>query len=237
MQEIIDFFGKELTVSIATDHGGFELKNKIADYLSAKGLKVVDCGAHTIDPEDDYPDFGNEAAKMVSFGTADIAVVICTSGVGMGIIANRYHGVRAVMGDVEKRVISSREHNASNVIIIPGNLLSFEQATALIDTWLSVPFSKAERHVRRLKNWKLQVMMISQLCVLPILKSPPASTKKQSVRMTVLNLSPAKTSPAAPSAPLRAQFLPTNMPKAIPANVTTTAASTLTKWNPSPLNA
>ena len=152
MQEIIDFFGKELTVSIATDHGGFELKNKIADHLSSKGLKVVDCGAHSVDPEDDYPDFGNTAAKMVSLGCADIAVLICTSGVGMGIIANRYHGVRAVMGDVEKRVISSREHNASNVIIIPGNLLSFEQASSLIDTWLSVPFSGAERHVRRLKK-------------------------------------------------------------------------------------
>ena len=164
MQEIIDFFGKELTVSIATDHGGFELKNKIADYLSAKGLKVVDCGAHTIDPEDDYPDFGNTAAKMVSLGAADIAVVICTSGVGMGIIANRYHGVRAVMGDVEKRVISSREHNASNVIIIPGNLLSFEQATSLIDTWLSVPFSKAERHVRRLQ--KLETLSYDDIAAL-----------------------------------------------------------------------
>ena len=164
MQEIIDFFGKELTVSIATDHGGFELKNKIADYLSATGLKVVDCGAHSLDPEDDYPDFGNTAAKMVSLGAADIAVVICTSGVGMGIIANRHHGVRAVMGDVEKRVISSREHNASNVIIIPGNLLSFEQATALIDTWLSVPFSKAERHVRRLQ--KLETLSYDDIAAL-----------------------------------------------------------------------
>ena len=164
MQEIVDFFGKELTVSIATDHGGFELKNKIADYLSSKGLKVVDCGAHAIDPEDDYPDFGNEAAKMVSKGCADIGVVICTSGVGMGIIANRWHGVRAVMGDVEKRVRSSREHNASNVIIIPGNLLSFEEAAKLIDIWLSVPFSGAERHVRRLQ--KLEVLSYDDIAAL-----------------------------------------------------------------------
>ena len=152
MQEITDFAGKDLIVSIATDHGGFELKNQIAAYLSEKGCKVVDCGAHTLDPEDDYPDFGTEAARMVSTGEANIGVVICTSGVGMGIAANRFHGVRAVMGDVEKRVISSREHNASNVIIIPGNLLSFDQAKALIDTWLATPFSNAERHIRRLKK-------------------------------------------------------------------------------------
>ena len=59
MQEIVDFSGKDLTVSIASDHGGFELKNKIAESLSASGLKIVDCGAHTLDSGDDYPDFGS----------------------------------------------------------------------------------------------------------------------------------------------------------------------------------
>ncbi|MBQ7209146.1 MAG: serine hydroxymethyltransferase [Lentisphaeria bacterium] len=152
MQEIIDFYGKPLTVSIATDHGGFELKNKVAAYLAAKGLKVADCGAHTPDPEDDYPDFGAAAARMVSTGEADIGIVICTSGVGMGIVANRFHGVRAVMADVEVRVRSSREHNASNMLIFPGNLLTYEQVISLLDIWLGIPFSKAERHIRRLKK-------------------------------------------------------------------------------------
>ena len=152
MQEIVDFSGKDLTVSIASDHGGFELKNKIAESLSANGIKIVDCGAHTLDSGDDYPDFGSKAAKMVSCGKADAGILICTSGVGMGIVANRFHGVRAVAGDCEANVRSSRDHNASNVIVIPAKKYTAEQAVELIRMWLSAPFSGDARHVRRLKK-------------------------------------------------------------------------------------
>ena len=98
MVEIKDWYGKEpLTMVIATDHGGFEMKKVLVAALTGKGIKITDIGPFTLDPQDDYPDFAGDAARAVSLGKADCGLLICRSGVGMGINANRFHNVRAVI--------------------------------------------------------------------------------------------------------------------------------------------
>jgi len=149
--KIKDWFGKkELTIAIAGDHGGFEFKNKLAAKLSGMGHKVLDKGPCKADPADDYSDFGSELGFAMVKGQADCGILICRSGVGMGITANRFHGVRAAVVTDEKVAKSSRDHNCSNVLVIPADIVSFEAAEKLVKTWLSTPFSKDERHERRL---------------------------------------------------------------------------------------
>ena len=148
--EIVDIFGKSLTITLAADHGGFEMKKEIAAFLTAKSHKVVDCGAFVVDPDDDYSLFGAAAAKQVSLGTADAAVLFCRSGVGMGIVANRFHNVRAVVTGVADVAVRSREHNATNVLVLAGDKMTADEAKNIIERWLATPFTFEERHSRRL---------------------------------------------------------------------------------------
>ncbi len=152
---IKDWYGKKLTMTIAADHGGFELKNELAKLLAAKGIEVRDMGPSSYDAEDDYPDFGVPAAREVYLGQADCAVLLCRSGVGMGIGANRFHNVRAVITNCPETARKSREHNCSNVLVLGGDKIDSEQAMKIIDAWISTPFSGEERHARRLE--KLEV--------------------------------------------------------------------------------
>ena len=112
--------GTALKIAIAADHGGFRQKAELAAWLEAKKCRVIDCGPFTFDAEDDYSDFGAPAAQAVARGEADAAVLICRSGVGMGIVANRFHGVRAVVAGDAATARKSREHNCSNVLVLPG---------------------------------------------------------------------------------------------------------------------
>ncbi len=153
MRKIADWSTKkELTIAIAGDHGGFEFKKKLAAMLSAMKHKVLDKGPFKADPSDDYSDFGAELGFAIVKGKADCGILICRSGVGMGITANRFHNVRAAVVTDEKVAKSSRDHNCSNVLVIPADIVSFETAEKLVKTWLSTPFSKDERHVRRLEK-------------------------------------------------------------------------------------
>ena len=152
MKKITDIANRKLTITLGADHGAFESKNAIAEFLRAKGHTVIDCGAHVMDKEDDYPDFAVPAASAVSNGTADAAILFCRSGVGMGIAANRYHGVRAAVCDAKKTVLSSRQHNCSNCLILGGDILSLEEMKEFIDLWLSTDYSGDARHTRRLEK-------------------------------------------------------------------------------------
>jgi len=151
MHEIIDWNGKPgLTVGIATDHGGFGIKKTLAGFLSSQGYTVKDFGPQAFDAQDDYSDFGSELARAISLGEIEIGVLVCRSGVGMGMNANRFHGVRAVVADSEEVVKSSREHNCSNVLVFQGDYINAEEAEKMIRIWISTPFSGDARHVRRL---------------------------------------------------------------------------------------
>ncbi|MFA6568350.1 MAG: RpiB/LacA/LacB family sugar-phosphate isomerase, partial [Victivallales bacterium] len=153
MRKITDWVGKKvLTIAIAGDHGGLEFKNKLISKLNGMGHKTIDAGPFKADPCDDYSDFGAELGFAIVKGKADCGILICRSGVGMGITANRFHNVRAAVVSDANVAKSSRDHNCSNVLVIPADLISFEDAEKIVKTWMSTPFSKDERHVRRLEK-------------------------------------------------------------------------------------
>ncbi len=151
MQNIVDWYGKDgLTVGIASDHGGFELKNSLVQFLTELGYACKDFGPACYDAGDDYSDFGSDAAKAVSLGEIDLGILICRSGIGMSIDANRFHGVRAAVAYSMAAVKSGREHNASNILVLPANCLNEADAKEMIKTWLATPYSGDARHSRRL---------------------------------------------------------------------------------------
>ena len=150
MMEITDWYGKSLRIAIGTDHGGFALKSGLSAFLESRKCTVIDCGPFVADSGDDYPDFGAPAAQAVARGEADAAILICRSGVGMGMVANRFHGVRAVCACSAEVAKKSREHNCSNVLVLPGDALDAAAMEQVVDAWLTTPFSKDERHIRRL---------------------------------------------------------------------------------------
>ena len=155
MIEIKDWFGKELKMAVATDHGGFEMKKYLIAALAGKGIKISDMGPFTMDPQDDYPDFAGDASRMVSLGKADCGLLICRSGVGMGINANRFHNVRAVIAGDPETAKKSREHNCTNVLVLAADKLNNELALEIVELWLATPFSKDMRHARRLEKLEI----------------------------------------------------------------------------------
>ncbi|MCM8761021.1 MAG: ribose 5-phosphate isomerase B [Candidatus Omnitrophica bacterium] len=141
-----------MKIAIGSDHGGYELKNEIVQLLTAEGHEVVDKGTHSKD-SCDYPLIGFEVAKDVSEGRADRGVLICKTGVGMVIIANKVHGVRAAACyDVEMARLS-REHNDCNVIVLAANYTNSKKSAEILKAWLAAEHSE-ERHVRRVKQIK-----------------------------------------------------------------------------------
>ena len=152
MFEIAEISGKKLTVAIAADHGGYQVKDELRQLLAELGHQVLDCGPFKFDAADDYSDFGAPAARAVSIGRADAGILICRSGVGMGIVANRFHGVRAVVAGTPELAVKSRDHNASNVLVLPGDALDFPAMKEIILAWFGKPFSGDARHARRLEK-------------------------------------------------------------------------------------
>ncbi len=150
MVQIIDWQGSFSKVAVGTDHGGFAQKEELVEFLESKNLTVIDCGPFTLDPADDYSDFGAPVARAVARGEADCGILICRSGVGMGILANRHHGVRAVVAGCAELARKSREHNCSNVLVLPGDRLDFAGMKPVVEAWFAEPFSDDERHRRRL---------------------------------------------------------------------------------------
>lgn len=156
MQKIIDWQQEGQAagrvVGIASDHGGFELKKILIAYLKESGFTPKDYGPAEFDPEDDYPDFARGLSFDISKGELSCGILICRSGVGMGINANRFHGVRAVIADNVRTAAGSRSHNCSNVLVIPADFLKTEEILEIVKEWFSTPFSGEERHLRRLEK-------------------------------------------------------------------------------------
>ena len=151
MKSISDWNKDDKRIAIAADHGGFELKKEITAALSAKGLDVIDCGPSKFDPEDDYNTFGAVLARAVSAGEVEKGILICRSGIGMAIVANRFHGVRAAVAYSTKLAKASRDHNCTNVLVIPADYLTRDEICEIISTWLGTEFTcVGGRHARRL---------------------------------------------------------------------------------------
>jgi RpiB/LacA/LacB family sugar-phosphate isomerase len=126
-----------MKVAIAADHGGFEFKQQLREQLEDWGHEVIDCGPDTHDPADDYPDFGLPAARAVSEGSADRAILICNNGIGMAMLANKHENVRAAVVYSAETAAQTRKHHDSNVLALGGAIFSPEELLHFTDTWLT----------------------------------------------------------------------------------------------------
>ncbi len=147
-------------IHIGSDHAGFEYKEEIRKYLETKGYEVIDHGAYEYDEEDDYPDFCFPVAKEVATDPESMGIILGGSGQGEAIVANRIPGVRAMVFngqyvrddgvETPHEIVTSREHNDSNVLSLGARFLSTDDVKEAIDLWLETPFSGEDRHIRRL---------------------------------------------------------------------------------------
>lgn len=136
-----------MKIALGADHAGFELKQKVRDYLEKNGYQVKDEG--TVSNESvDYPDFAKKVGEDVAGKQADLGILVCGSGVGMAIAANKVPGIRAANISSEYEAQYSREHNDANVLAIGARILDENKALTLIDKWLNTPFAGG-RHQRR----------------------------------------------------------------------------------------
>jgi len=140
-----------MKIALASDHGGFKLKEEIKTYLSSLGHSIKDFGTTSMD-SCDYPDFAYPAARAVAAGEFDRGIFICGSGVGVTIVANKVNGIRAVNAYDESIARQSREHGDCNVLCLGQNKVTEENAKKIIEIWLNTPFSGDIRHLRRVKK-------------------------------------------------------------------------------------
>ena len=156
MKKIEDWTGTEFTVAVGTDHGGYELKSKIIDYLISKGIQCVDMGPFEFDAQDDYCDYASKVGRAVSTGEVECGILICRSGLGMAMGANRFAGVRASVCADAETAAKTKDHNYSNVLVLAGDDLSDDVAQAIVDAWLTTPYANEERHTRRVEQLDIQ---------------------------------------------------------------------------------
>lgn len=141
-----------MRVAVGADHAGFEeppphFKPEIIKHLKARGHQVIDCGTFGPDPVD-YPDFAGKVCEAIQKGEADRGVLMCGSGIGVGIAANRFKNIRAATCATPEMARLARDHNNANVLCMGRRILSLEECLRLIDIWLDTPFSGRDRHKR-----------------------------------------------------------------------------------------
>jgi glycine hydroxymethyltransferase len=137
-------------IALGADHGGFEMKEALKDWLAAQGYQFADFGTHSSDPVD-YPEYAFVVAREVAAGNFDRGVLICKSGIGMSIAANRVPGARAALVSDEKWARLSREHNDANVLVLSGLDVNIERAKTILEVWLGTKF-EGGRHARRVNQ-------------------------------------------------------------------------------------
>jgi ribose 5-phosphate isomerase B len=139
-----------LRIAVGADHGGFELKKELVEGLRDLKHVVDDLGTFSAEPPSDYPDVAHIAAHGIQDGQYERAILICGTGIGMAMTANRYPGVRAAnCGDVFSARYS-RAHNDANVLTLGGRVIGVGLAWEIVNVWLQTPFSGGDRHVRRI---------------------------------------------------------------------------------------
>jgi ribose 5-phosphate isomerase B len=141
-----------MRVGIATDHGGFALKEELLLGLRKAGYEIVDFGANGVDPDDDYPDFVVPLARAVAAAQVERGVAICGSGVGASICANKIPGVRAAVIHDHFSARQGVADDQMNILCMGGRTVGAAVAWDLVQTFLSAEFSQAERHLRRLRK-------------------------------------------------------------------------------------
>ena len=138
----------QMRISIACDHRGFNLKEDLKEFLSKEGLTIDDKGPSN-EKSVDYPDFASLVAQQVSEGLCDRGILICSTGIGMSIVANKFPHVRAALCPDVETAVQCREHIDANVLVLAGSRIGSEEAKLIVKTWLETPF-QGGRHQRRL---------------------------------------------------------------------------------------
>jgi len=138
-------------IALAADHGGINYKDRIAAMLRASNLDVVDYGTYSSDSTD-YPDHARAAAEAVARGESDVAIIVCGSGIGVSIVANKSKGVRAANCLTPEMARLAREHNNANVLTLGERLVDWESARQIVTAFLDTPASTDPRHARRVEK-------------------------------------------------------------------------------------
>ena len=139
-----------MQVGLASDHGGFALKEDVKAFLKSVGADPVDLGSFD-ETSVDYPDFGIQVAEKVSRGELEKGILICGTGIGMSVVANKFPGVRAALANELYSARCSREHNDANILVLGGRVVGPGLAREIVKVWLETPFSGG-RHQRRLEK-------------------------------------------------------------------------------------
>ena len=138
-----------MKIAIGCDHGAFDLKNAVVKHLQGQGHEVCDFGCYSLD-SGDYPDFAEAAAKAVVSGECEKGIVLCTTGIGISIAANKVKGIRCALLSDPLSARMTREHNDTNMMAMGAGIVGKNLALEIVDTWLGTEFSHEERHQRRI---------------------------------------------------------------------------------------
>lgn len=140
-----------MKIGIGCDHGGFELKQEILNHLAKQGIAYVDYGTYSLDSVD-YPDYSKKVVDSLLDGAINYGILICGTGIGISIAANRYEGIRAALCTNEFMAQATREHNDANILALGGRVIGVGTALRIVDTFLNTPFSEDQRHVQRISK-------------------------------------------------------------------------------------
>ena len=138
-------------IALGSDHGGFDLKEVVKEHLQKRGFEVKDFGTYNKE-SCDYPEFGRAAAEAVASGECEKGIVICTTGIGISIVANKVKGVRCALCSETTSARLTREHNDANMLAMGGGLVGDLLALEIVDTVLDTEFSNMEKHSRRISK-------------------------------------------------------------------------------------
>ena len=146
-----------MKIAIGSDHGGYSLKQQVMEHLKGKGYEIDDLGCYSLDSVD-YPQYGEAVAHAVADGKADKGIVICTTGIGISIAANKVKGIRCALCTDATCARLTREHNDANVLALGGAIVGNMLALDIVDTFMTTEFCGMEKHARRIS----QVMAIEE---------------------------------------------------------------------------
>ena len=138
-----------MKIAIGCDHGAFDLKNVVVKHLQGKGYEVADFGCYSLD-SCDYPDFAKAAAEAVASGQCEKGIVLCTTGIGISIAANKVKGIRCALLSDPLSARMTREHNDTNMMAMGAGIVGKNLALEIVDTWVGTEFSGEAKHQRRI---------------------------------------------------------------------------------------
>ena len=138
-----------MKIAIGSDHAGYEMKSYLIDELEKQGYDIVDCGTNSRDSVD-YPDFAGAVCRLIVSKEVEYGILICSTGIGISIAANKIHGIRAALCHTEFSARMARQHNNANVLALGGAVFGKNLALSIAEVFLAEPFSQGERHIRRI---------------------------------------------------------------------------------------